>query len=261
LTDLFSEIEQDLRREQANKLWEKYGVYLVGLAVGIVLVASAFVGWRAWNTSRAHDASAQYDLVVAAAATQKPEEAAAAFGALAADTTPAYAALAAVHQADALLKAGDKAGAIAALDKAGNDKSTPAMLRGMVQIKAGMLVVDTATYEEMNARLASLNEADNPWRNSARELLGLSAYKSKNYAEAQANFAAIIGDPTAQAGLRDRAHVMQALLAPHILAPVVVSPATVPAADAASESDDVKADAPAPTNEAPAQVAPDTKAE
>lgn len=260
MTDLFSEIEQDIRREQANKLWEKYGIYLIGLAVGIVLAASAVVGWRAWNTSRAHDASAQYDLVVAAAAKQKPEEAAAAYGALAADTTPAYAALAYVHQADALLKAGDKPGAIAALDKAANNKSTPAMLRGMAQVKAGLLVADTATYEEMNTRLASLNEADNPWRNSVRELLGLAAYRAKNYDEAQTNFAAIIADTTAQAGLRDRAHVMQALLAPHISVPVVAAPATVPPA-AADKSDEIKADAPAPSNEAPAQVAPDTKAE
>ncbi len=260
MTDLFSEIEQDLRREQANKLWEKYGIYLIGLAVGIVLVASAVVGWRAWNTSRAHDASAQYDQVLAASADQKPEEVAAAFGAFAADTTPAYAALAYLHQADALLKAGDRAGAIAALDKAGNDKSVPAMLRGMAQIKAGLLVVDTATYEEMNARLASLNEADNPWRNSARELLGLAAYKSKNYAEAQTNFAAIIADPEAAAGLRDRAHVMQALLAPYVAAPVVVSPAEANS-EADPKTNDVKAEAPAPTNEAPAQVTPDTKAE
>ena len=44
MTDLFREVEEDLRREQFSKLWEKYGAWVIGLAVGIVVLTAAFVG-------------------------------------------------------------------------------------------------------------------------------------------------------------------------------------------------------------------------
>lgn len=257
MTDIFSEIEQDLRREQANKLWEKYGIYLVGLAVAIVVIASAFVGWRAWQASRAEAASAAYDTVLAATAKQKPEEAAAALAAFADTTTGGYAALARFQQAGFLLKAGDKEQAIAALDKIANDGGVSSVMQGMARVKAGLLLVDTASYDEMRGRLAMLDDDANAWRNNARELLGLSAYKAGKYAEAQTSFAAIISDPSASAGLRDRAHVMQALIAPHIPLPTVtpaeiVTPAenVAPAADAAPKSE-------TPETETPAQAKPE----
>lgn len=257
MTDLFSEIEQDLRREQANKLWEKYGIYLIGLAVGIVLVASAVVGWRAWQNSRAEDASGAFDAVMAATAEQKPEEAAAALSAFAADTTSGYAALAYMEQGGFLLQAGDTKGAVDAFDKAAADTSISPVLRGMAQIKSGLLLVDTASFDDMNARLAGLDEAGNPWRNSARELLGLSAYKAGQYEIAETNFAAIIADNTASAGLRDRAHVMQALIAPYIAKPA----GDDTAADAETDGAVAPDAGAAASDETPAQAAPDSKSE
>jgi len=228
LTDIFSEIEQDLRREQANKLWAKYGIYLVGLAVAIIAIAAGVIGFRAWQNAQAASASAAYDAVIATTKNQKPEEAAAALAAFADTSTSGYAALARFQQAGFLLKAGNKEGAVAALDKIAADKSVSAVMQGMARVKAGLLVVDTTTYEDMRGRLAILDDESNGWRNSARELLGLAAYKAGKYAEAQTEFAAIISDKSASAGLRDRAHVMQALIAPHIPLPVV-EPAAAPA--------------------------------
>lgn len=258
MTDIFSEIEQDLRREQASKLWEKYGIYVVGLAVAIVLAAAAVVGWRAWTNSRAEASSAKFSALIAVAASQKPEEAAAALGTFADDATSGYAVLARMEQAGYLVKAGDKKGAVAALDEVANDRSAPPILQGMARIKAALLLVDTATYDEMNGRLASLDESGNAWRNNARELLGLSAYKAGKYAEAETNFAAIIADSKASAGLRDRAHVMQALLAPYLPAPVV---ADAKPAVTDTKTEGKKAAESAPSNVAPAQAAPDTKSE
>jgi hypothetical protein len=252
LTDLFSEIEQDLRREQAKQLWEKYGIYLAGAALAVILIASAVVGWRAWEKSRAEASSTRYDEVLAAAAKQKPEEAAKALGEFANGATSGYAAMARMHQAAFLATAGDAKAAVAVYDQVAGQSGLSAIMKGMATIKAALLLVDTATYDEMNARLGSLDEASNPWRNNARELLGLSAYKSGKYAEAAVSFAAIISDPAATAGLRDRAHVMQALLAPHLPRPEEKSDA---------KPDAKKAAAPVTNNAAPAQAAPGTKSE
>jgi hypothetical protein len=256
LTDLFSEIEQDLRREQAKQLWEKYGLYLAGAALAIILIASAIVGWRAWEKSRNEASSARYDEIVAAAVKQKPEEAAKALGDFATGATSGYAALARMQQAALLSEAGDVKGAVAVYDEVAAQSGLSNIMKGLAKVKSGLLLVDTASYDDMNARLGSLDEADNPWRNNARELLGLSAYKSGKYAEAAVSFDAIIADPAASAGLRDRAHVMKALLAPHLPRPEektdakAAAPAAAPANPAAPAN-----------NVAPAQAAPDTKSE
>ncbi len=117
MTDLFSEIEQDLRREQASKLWEKYGIYVAGAAVAIILVASAVIGWRAWEKSRNEAASTRFDAVIAEAVKQKPEEAAKTLGDFAGSATSGYAAMARMHQAAFLSESGDNKGAVAVYDE------------------------------------------------------------------------------------------------------------------------------------------------
>lgn len=243
MTDLFREIEEDLRRDRLKQLWEKYGIYLVGIAVGIVVVASAFVGWRAWERSRNEEASAHYSEIVEQAAKEEPAKAAAAFGAFAASAPSGYAALAHLRQAGALVEAGDTKGAVAAFDALAETSSAPQMLRDMARVKAALLLVDTASYDDIKGRIASLNDAESAWRNSAREVLGLSAYKAGKYQEAQGYFDAIVSDATVSAGLRDRAHVMLALIAPHVPKP-------------ASEAKPAAGGTPsAPNNAAPADAA------
>ncbi len=82
--------------------------------------------------------------------------------------------------------------------------------------------------------------AGEAWRNSAREVLGIGAYREQKYVQARILFQEIVDDPSATPGLRDRAHVMIALIDPHVM---TVTPSqaeepaqeTAPAAEAASE--------------------------
>ncbi len=234
MTDLFREIEEDLRRDQVKELWEKYGIYVVGLALAIVLGAAVIVGWRSYQQSRSEAASARYDELVAASATQKPEEVAKAFGEFAQKAPAGYAGLATLRQAAALLDAGDRKGAVAVYDAFAAGSNGPAIMRDMARVKAGLLVADTASYDEMKSRLAPVLGDDNPWRNNARELVGLAAWKAGKFAEAETYFDAIVGDPQASGGLRDRAHVMQALLAPHLPPPADKADAATGAAPKAA---------------------------
>lgn len=256
MTDLFREIEEDIRRDQLNKLWEKYGIYLVGLAVGIVLVAAAIVGWRAWERSKSAAASATYSELVTKAEGEKPAEAAAAFGEFAEHAPSGYAALARLRQAGLLVDAGDTKGAVAVYDTLAARSSAPDVFRDMARVKAALLLLDQSTYDDMKARLGSVDVAGNAWRNNAREILGLAAWKAGKYAEAGAYFDAIVGDSEASAGLRDRAHVMQAVIAPHLPRPAAKSE-TKP-----EEAKPAAAGAKAETsNAAPAEAAANPKAE
>jgi hypothetical protein len=58
VSDIFQEIDEELRRENFAKLWQRYGVYLVGLAVLVVVAVAAVVGWRAYQ-QRVHEAEGE----------------------------------------------------------------------------------------------------------------------------------------------------------------------------------------------------------
>ena len=82
----------------------------------------------------------------------------------------------------------------------------------MPTIQAATLRLETADYAEMQQRLKALAESDSPWRYSARELLGLSAYRLNNMVEAEKQFSALIGDQNTPSNLRERANMMVSLI-------------------------------------------------
>ena len=43
LTDIFHEVDEEVRRERLQKLWERYSIYIIALAVLIVAGVGA---WR-----------------------------------------------------------------------------------------------------------------------------------------------------------------------------------------------------------------------
>ena len=214
MSDIFREVEEDIRREQFRQLWDKYGLYVLAIALAIILVAAGNVGWRAYTKSKNDDMSARYEAISKAAETQAPSDAAAAYGALAKEGHGGYAALAQMRQAALLHDAGDDAGAVATYDALAASSKAPPIMRDLAKLKAGLLLVDRVSYDDIKARLEPLIAEKAAWRNPAREVLAISAYKAQAYADAQKQYAAIIDDKEASAGLRTRAHDMQALLAP-----------------------------------------------
>ncbi len=45
MSDIFREVDEDLRREQFKRLWDRFGTYVIGLAVLIVVVTAGYRGW------------------------------------------------------------------------------------------------------------------------------------------------------------------------------------------------------------------------
>ena len=46
MTDIFREVEEELRHDHYAKLWRKYGKYVIALAVLIVAGTAGSVAWR-----------------------------------------------------------------------------------------------------------------------------------------------------------------------------------------------------------------------
>ena len=225
MADIFREVDDDLRRDNAQQLWDKYGIYLIGAAVAIVVVTSAFVGWRAFTTSQAETAALAF-IEAERAASVEGADAPAIYAALAEDAPAGYAALARLRAAAAFTEAGEKVAAVETYETLVADTSAEPILRDLAQVKAGALLVGEASYDDLATRLVALTDESAPWRNPVREVLGLAAYREQKYERAYAYFQEIVNDPTATPGVRDRAHVMIALVDPHVALSAVAAPET-----------------------------------
>ncbi len=83
----------------------------------------------------------------------------------------------------------------------------------MAALRAGFLLVDTASYGDMRARLEPLTGPERVFRHSARELLALSAWKAGDMSAAHQWADMIMTDPQTPAGTRSRIQVLSELLA------------------------------------------------
>lgn len=209
--DIFHEVDEDLRREKFEKLWDKYGVFALLGALCIVGAVAAYQGYSMWQTSRANQSGTAYNRAAELATEGKHADAIASLSAIAKEAPGGYPLLANLQMAAVKVQAGQKAEAVALYDSVAATATDPA-LKDFARIQAATLRVDEADAAEMSRRLEGLNADNNPWRYSAQELLGLSAFRSGNTDESVKMFSAIQRDPHAPAEMRKRAEVMLALL-------------------------------------------------
>jgi hypothetical protein len=212
VTDIFNEVDEEVRREQLKKLWERYGVYLIAVCVLIVVGVGAWRGYEWWQGKQAAQSGAAFEQAVDLAQAGKHQEAQAAFAKLADDGTAGYRVLARLREA-AELASTDRAAAVKAYDEIAADKNAGPIIADLATVRAGYLLVDTAPYSELLARLEPLTANDRTFRHTAREILALSAWKAGDMTAARKWTDMIMADPQTPAGVRSRADVLSDLIA------------------------------------------------
>jgi hypothetical protein len=155
----------------------------------------------------AQQAAVTFEAALRQANEGKSEEAMKAFAALSAEASNPYAVIARMRAAGETAKT-DIAAGVAAFDALAADVSVDGELRQSARIRAAMLLVDTITLDEMVKRVGDMATPANTWRNSARELLGLAAYRAGDFTKAAAYFQDVALDPQAPEAMRSRAEMI-----------------------------------------------------
>ncbi len=212
MSDIFHEVDEEVRREQLKRLWQRYGTYIIAACILLIAGVGAWRAYEWWETKRAAESGAAFEQAAALAEAGKPQEAEAAFAKLATDGTAGYRVLARLREAAELAQTDPKA-AVKVYDEIAADRSYGQVMQDIATLRTGFLLVDTASYADMRARLEPLTGADRPFRYSARELLALSAWKRGDMGAARQWTNLIISDPQTPAGARSRAEVLSELIA------------------------------------------------
>nr|WP_272212176.1 tetratricopeptide repeat protein [Marinicella sp. W31]MDC2878087.1 tetratricopeptide repeat protein [Marinicella sp. W31] len=202
------EVNEELRSDRMKDAWRRFGRYLIALAV-LLVVGTA--GWRGYEYWQARQAAESGDVFLTALNQIEAGNLDAAEQTLARLETEGYGAypvLAELRSATLLSEAGDTAAAVSAFSSIGKDRSVPEAIRDAAKLRAGWLLVDTGTYEQVSAEVEALANDGNPFRFSAREILGLSAYGHQDYSRAQEWFEEISNDPEAPRNVLNRAQIL-----------------------------------------------------
>jgi hypothetical protein len=202
------EVNEQLRSEQMHKFWKKWRVAIIG-AAALVVVGSAGAGiYEYWTTHKANASGDQFSAALKLVEEGKNDEALVAFAALETEGHGSYPVLAKFRAASVQAEKGDVAGAVAAFTAIGNDRSTAEVFRDTAKLRAGWLQVDTATYDEVSAVVEVLSSDTHAMRSSAREVLGLSAYKNGDFIKAKQWFELIASDAQAPRNVSSRIQIL-----------------------------------------------------
>jgi hypothetical protein len=213
VSELFDEVDEEVRRDQLKKLWDQYSIYIIGLALLIIAGVGGWRGYQYLEAKKAAEAGAAFDRAAELSDQNKHAEAEAAFADLAAKAPYGYRILARLRTA-AEIAARDKAAAAKAFDDIVADTSVAAPERDLARIRAAQLLLETTTYPNMLQRLEPAAGKDGAFRHSARELLALSAWRANDATATRQWLDMIANDGDTPPGLRSRGEALQALLPP-----------------------------------------------
>jgi hypothetical protein len=212
VSDVFREVDEEVRREQYKKLWERYQYLVVGV---VLLVVVGVGGWRLFEwqqTRQAAQVGTRFEEAIALADAGKHDEAEKIFAQIAVDGTPAYRPLARIRQAAELAQTNPTA-ATETYKQISADSGVEQVLRDLAALRAGGLLIDAGSYVDARKLLEPLAQPGREFRHAARELLALNAWKSNDRAGAMKWYAAILTDPEAPAASRTRVEMLIALSA------------------------------------------------
>jgi hypothetical protein len=262
MSDIFQEVEEDVRRERYEQLWNKYGNYIMAAAAVLVIAVGGYQAWTTYDSNQRQQVSERYEKAQTIAATGKAaDQAEMEFAELSKSGYSGYATLSKFNLVSTYLAQNKREAAVALLrelvDSANDTVSSVARLR------LAWLEADARPKPEIEAILQPLRAADNPWRFAAGEVLAYVELRTGSRAQAEADYLSLSQEPQASPALRQRSGAIVqylranpgvALAAPGAgappAAPAAATPAGAPATPAPAAA--TKAPAAAGATKAPA---------
>jgi len=203
VSDIFREVEEDVRRERIQKLWKAYGNYAIVL---LALVFAGIGGWQFWQRHEIAERQKISDAFIAAQRITNPGAAAGAFVDLARTAPKGYSLVARLSQANAMLASGQGPGAIDLYKQIAKEDN--GIIGAVARLRAAWALADTNKRTDLTELLAPLDQPGGAWRQSAREVLAYADYRAMNSKAALAKYSELALDPESPEALRARAKAM-----------------------------------------------------
>ena len=202
MSDAFiREVDEDLRQKQLNDLWKKYGKFVIGVAVGIVIIVAGRGIYDYVVESRYNEQATAFGNAL----LMSGDAQASALETVISSDVDGYEIVATFKKAELALANDDRDGAVAALDQFIASSSVPELYKNMANIQAALIEMDTASVDEIRGRLALIMDDESTYRFLATELLALSELKNGDVAAAKTRLEGLVGNVETPASVKNRA--------------------------------------------------------
>jgi len=206
---LLKEIDEELRHERMAELWRRYGNYLIGAALLVVVAVAGHQGWKSYDASRRQEASRQYAEAARIAAAQDAEKA---FAQMTQTAPKGYALIARFREANLAAQQGDGARAATLYRKLATDGGVESPYRDLALLLAVLNDADRAEPRALRQEIGRLTTDASPWRYVARELAALLLLRAGEDKNAGEEFRRLADDAGTPAGVKTRARDMAAAI-------------------------------------------------
>jgi len=211
VVDFINEVEEELRKDEYNVLLRRYGPYLLGVIIAIIM-ATGFVEWRkSADDKAARSTSAAFVEATNLAAEGNIEGATRQFLAIAEKAPEGYAGLSILRAAGLELEAGNSSKAVKLFDRAAGIFTTPRH-KQLAQIKAAFILANERQFDDVRSRVELLAQKDQPYEFLARELLGFAAMQSGDLGAARQEFSYLSSVPGVPESIQQRAEQSLSLM-------------------------------------------------
>jgi len=211
VTDIFREVEEEVRRERAAKLWKQYGDYIIAGVALIIIAVAGFQLWRVYEKRQVAQASVTYAIAQQMLDQGQAGAAAITFSKLAETAPSGYSQLSLLNKANPLYASGNVGEAVE-IYKQVVAKNDP-LLAPVARMRQAWATVDTASRSDLVTLLQPLTSTSGSWRPVANEVLAYADFREGQTSAALAEFRAIVKDPNSPPGLKDRCNAMATYLA------------------------------------------------
>ena len=179
-TDSFvNEVDESLRQDRMLGVAKKYGPWLIGAFVVVLLAVGGWLGWKDYTLNQSREHSEVFSAAQRLAAEGNLDQAKTEFERLTGDGPQVYRVMARLEHAAILETQGDLEAALAEYDRAAEQANDPIM-RDTARLRAAYIVADTQDFDALQTRLQPLVDSDSRLSYLARELLGIEAWEAGN---------------------------------------------------------------------------------
>ncbi len=208
MTDLFEEVEEQLRSDRYKQFGQKLLPWMLGIAAAALIAALAYWGWDTWQTKQSDAASEKYVAAMDAFTTGDRAGAQKLWTEVSRSQSKAYKALALMHLG---ALAATPAEAVKLFDQAA-DAGTDPVIADAARLKSAFALLDTASKTDLEGRLKPLVEDGRPYRIQAREALAFVKLKAGDTEGARGDFLLISQSLDAGQGAQARAQAAIGLI-------------------------------------------------
>ena len=205
MADIFTEVDEEVRKDKFLELWKKYGILAVIAAVIVIGGTAATVGWREYKARQAREQGAIFLAILDQIAAGKYDAADKALTDFLPQASSGYKGPALMRVAQIRLAQGKRAEALNTLKTLAADEDADRPFRDMANYYIAMLDMETGDSAALRARLEGLNGETSPWRHIAREMLAVLAIRDGDKNTARTLLEGLSEDATAPAPVKARA--------------------------------------------------------